>query len=53
MLATPDIVVSIQDRVKDEQHELNINQRVWFLEVYVYLNYDLKNHPYKIPVVQN
>lgn len=53
MLATPDRDVSLQDRVKDEQHGVNISQRVWFLEAYVYLNYDLKNHPYKIPVVQN
>jgi hypothetical protein len=34
---------SIQDRVKDDQCILVINQSMWILEEYVYLNYELKN----------
>lgn len=43
-MGTTNTEVSIKDRVRDDQYELDINQRVYILEAYVYLNYDMKNN---------
>lgn len=52
ILRTTDIEDSIKDSHNDE-HELDISQLVLTLETYVYLNCGLKNHPIKIPMIQN
>lgn len=47
---------NIEDSIKDshdDEHELDISQMVLTLETYVNLNCGLKNHPIKIPMIQN
>lgn len=51
-MRTTDIEDSIKDS-HDNEHELDISQMVLTLETYVYLNYGLKSHPIKIPMIQN
>lgn len=51
-MKTTDTENSIKDS-HDNEHELDISQMVLTLETYVYLNYGLKSHPIKIPMIQN
>lgn len=44
MLGTTNTEVSIKDRVRKDQYELDINERVYIPEAYVYLDYDMKNN---------